>query len=58
MDYSQREYRIGCNYGVNVDVRGMIADISGIPALLAQCNLHAERLPDDDEYFVYRLLPE
>ncbi|MEI9743106.1 hypothetical protein [Enterobacter ludwigii] len=33
-------------------------DISGIPALLAQCNLHAERLPDDDGYVVYQLLPE
>lgn len=29
-------------------------DISGIPALLVQCN----RLPDDDGYVVYRLLLE
>lgn len=24
--------------------------IRGIPALLEQCNLHAERLPDNDRY--------
>lgn len=36
----------------------LTGDISGIPALLAQCHLHAERLPDDDGYFVYQLLPE
>jgi len=34
----------------------LTGDISGIPALLAQCHLHAERLPDDDGYFVYQLL--
>jgi hypothetical protein len=31
--------------------------IGGIPTLLAQCNLHAEHLEDENEYFVYRLLP-
>ncbi|AHE72389.1 hypothetical protein M942_00105 [Enterobacter ludwigii] len=36
----------------------LTGDISGIPALLAQCNLNAERLPDDDDYFVYQLLTE
>ncbi|MEI9744889.1 DUF2913 family protein [Enterobacter ludwigii] len=36
----------------------LTGDISGIPALFAQCHLTAERLPDDDEYFVYQLLPE
>ncbi|MGJ3448455.1 DUF2913 family protein [Enterobacter sp. PTB] len=36
----------------------LTGDISGIPALLVQCNLHAERLPDDDGYVVYQLLPE
>ncbi|MGN5575505.1 DUF2913 family protein [Enterobacter sp. Lyrl_3] len=36
----------------------LTGDISGIPALLAQCNLHAERLPDDEGYVVYQLLPE
>ena len=36
----------------------LTGDISGIPALLAQCHLTAERLPDDDDYFVYRLLPD
>lgn len=36
----------------------LTGDISCIPALLAQCNLHAERLPDDDGYCVYRLLPD
>ncbi|HCC3327723.1 TPA: DUF2913 family protein [Salmonella enterica] len=40
-----------------MDLR-LTGDISGIPALLAQCNLHAERLPDDDGYCVYRLLPD
>lgn len=36
----------------------LTGDISGIPALLAQCNLHAERLPDDDGFAVIRLIPE
>ncbi len=36
----------------------LTGDISGIPALLAQCNLHAERLPDDDGFSVLRLIPE
>ncbi|HFD2059640.1 TPA: DUF2913 family protein [Serratia marcescens] len=36
----------------------LTGDISGIPALLVQCNLSAERLPDDEGFFVYRLLPE
>ncbi|HDR2587865.1 TPA: DUF2913 family protein [Enterobacter ludwigii] len=36
----------------------LTGDISGIPALLAQCNLNTERLPDDDGYVVYQLLPE
>lgn len=36
----------------------LTGDIRDIPALLAQCNLSAERLPDDDGYFVYRLLTE
>lgn len=36
----------------------LTGDISGIPALIAQCNLSAERLPDDEGFFVYRLLPE
>ncbi|MGK2895270.1 DUF2913 family protein [Klebsiella michiganensis] len=35
----------------------LTGDISGIPALLAQCNLHAERLPDDDGFSVLRLIP-
>lgn len=33
-------------------------DISGIPALLAQCHLTAERLENDEGYAVFRLLPE
>lgn len=33
-------------------------NISGIPALLEQCHLNAERLPDNDGYFMYQLLPE
>ncbi|MFZ5001215.1 hypothetical protein ACOY5P_17745 [Enterobacter asburiae] len=36
----------------------LTGDISGIHAPLVQCNLHAERLPDKGEYFVYRLLVE
>lgn len=36
----------------------LTGDISGIPALLAQCNLSAERLPDDDGFSVLRLIPE
>ncbi|KLP46319.1 DUF2913 family protein [Enterobacter ludwigii] len=36
----------------------LTGDIGGIPALLAQCHLNAERLPDDDGYVVYQLLPE
>lgn len=36
----------------------LTGDISGIPALLVQCNLTAERLPDDDGYAVLRLIPE
>ncbi|WP_449543588.1 hypothetical protein [Enterobacter ludwigii] len=36
----------------------LTGDISGIPALLMQCNLTAERLHDDDGYVVYKLLPE
>lgn len=40
-----------------MDLR-LTGDTSDIPAHLAQCNLNAERLPDDDGYFVYQLLPE
>ncbi|PWI77688.1 hypothetical protein DEO48_23075 [Enterobacter sp. CGMCC 5087] len=36
----------------------LTGDIDGIPALLVQCNLSAERLPDDEGFCVYRLLPE
>lgn len=36
----------------------LTGDISGIPALLAQCHLTAERLPDDDGFSVLRLIPE
>ncbi|POZ13925.1 hypothetical protein C3Z09_20830 [Lelliottia aquatilis] len=36
----------------------LTGDISGIPALLAQCHLTAERLEDDEGYAVFRLLPE
>ncbi|MGC6030583.1 DUF2913 family protein [Enterobacter kobei] len=36
----------------------LTGDISGIPVLLAQCNLHAERLPDNDGFAVIRLIPE
>jgi hypothetical protein len=36
----------------------LTGDISGIPALLAQCRLTAERLPDDDGFSVLRLIPE
>jgi len=36
----------------------LTGDISGIPALLAQCHLTAERLENDEGYAVFRLLPE
>lgn len=36
----------------------LTGDIRDIPALLAQCNLSAERLPDDDGFSVFRLIPE
>ncbi|MGK2895330.1 hypothetical protein [Klebsiella michiganensis] len=36
----------------------LTGDTSDIPALLVQCNLHAERLPDDDGFSVLRLIPE
>ncbi|MGC6031467.1 hypothetical protein [Enterobacter kobei] len=36
----------------------LTGDLSGIPELLAQCYLCAERLPDDEGFFVYRLLPK
>ncbi|KFD23145.1 hypothetical protein GYRE_02505 [Yokenella regensburgei ATCC 49455] len=36
----------------------LTGDIGGIPALLVQCNLSAERLPDDEGFCIYRLLPE
>nr|WP_275992553.1 DUF2913 family protein [Enterobacter asburiae] len=36
----------------------LTGDTSGIPALLAQCSLHAERLPDDNGFSVLRLIPE
>lgn len=35
----------------------LTGDISGIPALLAQCHLTAERLLDDDGFSVLRLIP-
>ena len=41
----------------SMDLR-LTGDISGIPALLAQCNLHAARLPHDDGYLVLRFIPE
>ncbi|WP_336241536.1 DUF2913 family protein [Citrobacter freundii] len=36
----------------------LTGDISGILALLAQCHLNAERLPDDYGFSVLRLIPE
>jgi hypothetical protein len=40
-----------------MDLR-LTGDTSGIPALLAQCSLSAERLPDNDGFAVIRLIPE
>ncbi|PWI78386.1 hypothetical protein DEO48_19460 [Enterobacter sp. CGMCC 5087] len=40
-----------------MDLR-LTGDISGIPALLAQCNLHAEHRSDEGECAVLRLLPD
>lgn len=37
---------------------GLTGDISDIPALLVQCNLAAEWLPDHEGYLVLVLLPD